>query len=146
MNMNKKITLHHSAGGLVVSPSGKIALTQYTSGEWTIPKGHLEKKELPWQAALREAKEELSLSSALVKTYLCSKKYSFTLEENGPLHIKKVDYYLIETTETQIKLKRIHHFFIVHLHLLFCSIIVALLPATSQGQKSYARSAREIKI
>lgn len=100
--MFKNTIYHHSAGGIVASPEGKIALLKAKEGEWVIPKGHLEKGELPWEAALREVKEELNLEEVYVETYLCSEKYAFTLEENGPQHIKQADYYLIKTHQLKI--------------------------------------------
>lgn len=66
------------------------------------PKGHVEKGELPQQAALREAQEELGLEEAWVEAYLGSERYEFILEEGGPINKKKADYYLIRTHQKRV--------------------------------------------
>lgn len=57
---------HHSAGGFVFYQSPLdgtlfVALVQKSTGEYLIPKGHIEQGETPEIAAVREIREELTL-------------------------------------------------------------------------------------
>ena len=58
---------HHSAGGFVFYQSLLdgllfVALVQKATGEYLVPKGHIERGETPAEAAVREIKEELTLA------------------------------------------------------------------------------------
>lgn len=49
------------AGGIIVSPSFKVAIVNQFGNSWSLPKGHIEEGESPLQAALREIEEETGL-------------------------------------------------------------------------------------
>ncbi len=53
-----------SAGGIVVSPEGEIAMIQHRigNGAWLFPKGHVEPGETDEETARREIEEETGLS------------------------------------------------------------------------------------
>src|SRR5689334_11194252 len=53
----------HSAGFILFrdSPAGPLYLLLDYGKHWDYPKGHLEKGESPWQAAVRELKEETGI-------------------------------------------------------------------------------------
>lgn len=86
----------YAAGG-VVERDGKILLVKVTNlqGEviWTFPKGHLEKKETPLQAALREVEEETGWKCRSTGP-LALVRYRFN--RNGRRVAKKVRWYRME--------------------------------------------------
>lgn len=84
-----------SAGGLViVKQDGKlfIALLQDEKGNWTFPKGLIEKGEDPQVAAKREIAEEIGLSDITLVTPLDTVTYFFKWQ--GQLTHKTVHYFL----------------------------------------------------
>lgn len=89
----------YAAGG-IVERNGKILLVKVTnlSGEvvWTFPKGHLEKKETPLKAALREVEEETGWKCRSVGP-LALVRYRFN--RNGRPVAKKVRWYRMEPVE-----------------------------------------------
>lgn len=52
-----------SAGGVVVNSRGEVLLVSERGGFWTFPKGHLQEGEGPYEAAVREIREETGLSA-----------------------------------------------------------------------------------
>jgi ADP-ribose pyrophosphatase YjhB (NUDIX family) len=89
----------YAAGG-VVEKNGKVLLVKVTNlqGEvrWTFPKGHLEKKETPLRAALREVEEETGWKCRNLGA-LALVRYSF--KRNGRPVAKKVRWYRMEPVE-----------------------------------------------
>ncbi|MBI2789331.1 MAG: NUDIX domain-containing protein [Elusimicrobia bacterium] len=89
----------YAAGG-VVERNGKVLLVKVAnlSGEvvWTFPKGHLEKKETPLKAALREVEEETGWKCRSVGP-LALVRYRFN--RNGRPVAKKVRWYRMEPVE-----------------------------------------------
>jgi len=89
----------YAAGG-VVERNGKVLLVKVTnlSGEvvWTFPKGHLEKKETPLKAALREVEEETGWKCRS-NGPLALVRYRFN--RNGRPVAKKVRWYRMEPVE-----------------------------------------------
>lgn len=89
----------YAAGG-VVERNGKILLVKVANlqGEvvWTFPKGHLEKKETPLEAALREVEEETGWKCRSVGP-LALVRYRFN--RNGRPVAKKVRWYRMEPVE-----------------------------------------------
>lgn len=89
----------YAAGG-IVERNGKILLVKVTNlqGEvvWTFPKGHLEKKETPLKAALREVEEETGWKCRSVGP-LALVRYRFN--RNGRPVAKKVRWYRMEPVE-----------------------------------------------
>jgi len=62
------IRLDFSAGGLVLR-NGHVLLIQPAGGDakWTFPKGHIERGEDEWDAALREVQEETGYACRIVR-------------------------------------------------------------------------------
>lgn len=50
-----------SAGGIVLNPSGQVAIVKQRYGSWSFPKGHIVDGETPLIAAKREIKEETGI-------------------------------------------------------------------------------------
>lgn len=89
----------YAAGG-IVERNGKVLLVKVTNlqGEvvWTFPKGHLEKKETPLAAALREVEEETGWRCRKTGA-LALVRYRFN--RNGRPVAKKVRWYRMEPLE-----------------------------------------------
>ncbi len=89
----------YAAGG-IVEKNGKVLLVKVTNlqGEvvWTFPKGHLEKKETPLKAALREVEEETGWRCRSIGP-LALIRYRFN--RNGRPVAKKVRWYRMEPLE-----------------------------------------------
>lgn len=89
----------YAAGG-IVEKNGKVLLVKVTNlqGEvvWTFPKGHLEKKETPLKAALREVEEETGWRCRSMGA-LALIRYRFN--RNGRPVAKKVRWYRMEPVE-----------------------------------------------
>ncbi|UPT74279.1 MAG: NUDIX domain-containing protein [Elusimicrobiota bacterium] len=89
----------YAAGG-IVEKNGKVLLVQVTNLEgkvvWSFPKGHLEKKETPLKAALREVEEETGWKCRSIGP-LALIRYRFN--RNGRPVAKKVRWYRMEPIE-----------------------------------------------
>lgn len=91
---------HESAGGFVFFEDPMthelfVALLRKTDGHYVIPKGHLQKGEMPESAAIREINEELSLKDDLETiAFIGIDSYTFTLDDNGTIHNKNVHLYV----------------------------------------------------
>jgi 8-oxo-dGTP diphosphatase len=97
--------MEFSAGGLVYTRKAseiKFALILNSYGQWTFPKGHIEKGEKPEQAAVREIAEEIGLNDLKVIELLDKIDYWFKLA--GNLYHKYVYFFLIESpTAAELK-------------------------------------------
>lgn len=60
---NTNIAETTSGGGVILSQRGRILLVRQHDGTWSLPKGHIEEGESPYQAALREIMEETGLTN-----------------------------------------------------------------------------------
>ncbi len=89
----------YAAGG-IVGRNGKVLLVKVTNLQgkvvWTFPKGHLEKKETPLKAALREVEEETGWKCRKTGP-LALVRYRFN--RNGRPVAKKVRWYRMEPLE-----------------------------------------------
>ena len=94
-----RVDKEYAAGG-IVGRDGKILLVRVTNlqGEvvWTFPKGHLEGKERPLAAALREVEEETGWRCRNVGL-IGEVRYRF--KRNGNPVAKKVRWYRMEPIE-----------------------------------------------
>jgi 8-oxo-dGTP pyrophosphatase MutT (NUDIX family) len=82
-----------SAGGLVFR-GGEVLLLQRRTGEWVLPKGHIEERESKAEAATREVQEETGLIVEALEP-LGTTQYRFT-NESGSLVHKTVHWFLME--------------------------------------------------
>ncbi|MEP7321498.1 MAG: NUDIX domain-containing protein [Saprospiraceae bacterium] len=97
----KRTPLIYAAGGIVQRTDHKFLFIQ-RRGWWDLPKGKLDDKESPRQAALREVKEEVGLDSkirySLPDTYHC-----YTIKDT--LIIKITSWYVMSTKQNKPKLQ-----------------------------------------
>lgn len=91
---------HESAGGFVFFENSQthelfVALLCKPDGHYLLPKGHIRKGEEPRDAAIREAREELSLKEIPeIISFLKIDSYSFTLDDSDVTHYKNVHLYV----------------------------------------------------
>lgn len=89
--------MEFSAGGIIYKKEGQryqFALILDAYDKWTFPKGRIEKKESPTQAALREIEEEIGLKNLEFKADLGKIDYWFKNDQES-IH-KFVYFYLMK--------------------------------------------------
>jgi len=97
-----KIINQVSSGGIIfrkVNETFEVALISRTTqrGEkvWCLPKGIVEKRESPEEAALREVKEETGLEGKVIKKLGDISYWYYSKEDGARIH-KRVHFYLLE--------------------------------------------------
>ena len=88
------VILHRGRNGM------KVLLIKNRSGNWSFPKGHVEKGETEEETALREVKEETSLSVVLEGGFREESTYRI-----GRNTEKLVVYFLAFTTNTHVRIQ-----------------------------------------
>ncbi|MBK7408864.1 MAG: NUDIX hydrolase [Saprospirales bacterium] len=88
-----------AAGGLVFNREGK-ALFIFRRGKWDLPKGKLDRGEMPPQAAIREVQEETGLHEVSILHDLCATFHTY--REKGKRILKKTHWYAMQTPEQQL--------------------------------------------
>jgi 8-oxo-dGTP pyrophosphatase MutT (NUDIX family) len=109
-NRKSKITHEHSAGFILFrqSPAGPLYLLLDYGKHWDYPKGHLEKSESPWQAAVRELREETGIRQVdRVTAFQQDMHYHFYSPKKGRIS-KTVTYFLGQTRSEAITLSDEH--------------------------------------
>ncbi len=99
----KKKTI--SAGGVVLDARGRVALVSQRGNSWSLPKGHLEGKESPLEAAHREIYEETGLSELTYLNDLGSyQRYRIGKGGAGEdrSELKTMVFYLFTTSQTEL--------------------------------------------
>lgn len=101
-----RLTAPHAAGCVVFATiAGQrcvlLILDQY--GKWTFPKGHLEAGETAAEAASREVYEETGIHGDLGQ--LVDTIYYDVVNKKGMTVRKRVDFFLMTTTQTTITLQ-----------------------------------------
>ena len=95
----------HSAGGVIFKKAGSgfdvalIAMKNKTV--WTLPKGIIDKGEMPEASAIREIKEETGLTGRIIDS-LGDKSYWFYLKDENAKCRKTVSYFLLQYIEGDI--------------------------------------------
>ncbi len=93
-----------SAGGVVVNRYGKILLVNQKGTSWSLSKGHIENKESPLQASIREIEEETGITQLkFIKKLGRYKRYKMGVDNKDDLSELKNIVMFLFTTE-QIKL------------------------------------------
>lgn len=105
----KKVKVYHqSAGGVLIYPQNhilKVALLQKKDGKWVIPKGHIKKDETSKEAAIREIKEELSISiNEELKNIGKIGVNTYSFIKNSRLYYKKVHLFVFLSSK-ELKLR-----------------------------------------
>ena len=96
--VSSKTTSEYSSGGVVYRRTETgyefVAVQRARHGDWSLPKGHIEKGESKEEAALREVKEETGIEARIVSD-LQEVVYFYKRPKQG-LTRKSVYYYLME--------------------------------------------------
>jgi len=96
--VSSKTTAEYSSGGVVYRRTETgyefVAVQRARHGDWSLPKGHIEKGESKEEAALREVKEETGIEARIVSD-LQEVVYFYKRPKQG-LTRKSVYYYLME--------------------------------------------------
>ena len=88
-----------AAGGLINNDKGEY-LFIYRHNKWDLPKGKLEKKELPEKAAVRECQEECGLKHITLNNFLLNTYHIYPFKNDWAL--KKTHWYTMLCNETNL--------------------------------------------
>ena len=94
--LNETFRMAPAAGGIVVNDGKIVSIVRH--GIPDLPKGHIEKGEMPEQAALREVEEETGIDNLQIVKELPSTWHCYIEHEIWTL--KRTYWYLMGTTET----------------------------------------------
>jgi len=90
------------------TPEGPLFLLLDYGKHWDYPKGHLEKGETPWQAAVRELREETGIRQVdRVGPFRHAMHYAFYSKKKGPV-AKTVTFFLGRTRKETVRLSDEH--------------------------------------
>ena len=84
-----------SAGGIIYRENNdtvELLILKDHKGNWTFPKGLIEKNELPVQTAIREIKEEVGIDSIKYIEDISEVKYNYTFKDT---FVRKTVYYFL---------------------------------------------------
>ncbi|MEP2936957.1 MAG: NUDIX hydrolase [Gilvibacter sp.] len=93
--LRKKLPVVEAGGGLVFNDHKEI-LFIWRNKKWDLPKGRIEKKETPEEAALREVREETGVTGLEVTRFI-SKTYH-VFRRNGEYRLKITYWYEMRTS------------------------------------------------
>ncbi len=91
--------LAESAGGIIVNADGHVVIVTQRDGSWSLPKGHIDPGENPFQAALREIHEETGLTSLTLVNRL---GWHDRTARNEPAGYKRVHLFLFTSTQATL--------------------------------------------
>ncbi len=95
-----------AAGGLVRNVSETEAdnfLAIYRMGVWDLPKGKIEKKEEPRDAAMREVCEETGINNLKINSFLTETYHTYWDPRKNRRVLKLSFWYLMETKDTELQ-------------------------------------------
>jgi 8-oxo-dGTP pyrophosphatase MutT (NUDIX family) len=94
-----------SAGGIVISPGGKVLIVTNEIGTRTFPKGSMKPGETPIETARREIAEETGLTDLVVhkKLGILVRPGNTVNSRAAPSVTKHIHLYLCTTSETRLK-------------------------------------------
>jgi 8-oxo-dGTP pyrophosphatase MutT (NUDIX family) len=84
-----------ASGGLVFNELNELLLIERL-GVWDLPKGKIEKNEIPENAAIREVEEECGINNLTLGDLVCESYHTYTLKNNKIL--KRTFWYKMKTT------------------------------------------------
>ncbi len=94
----------HSAGGIVLNPTGLVLVVNQNHDSWSLPKGHLDEGEDALTAARREIYEEAGIRELTLVKDLGAYERPRIARRGGddPTETKYIQMYLFKTTETTL--------------------------------------------
>ncbi|HEX7414290.1 MAG TPA: NUDIX domain-containing protein [Bacteroidia bacterium] len=96
---SKEFYFIEAAGGLINNDKNQY-LFIYRHNKWDLPKGKLEKKELPDKAAIRECQEECGLKQITLNDFLVNTYHIYSYKKDWAL--KKTHWYRMLCNETNL--------------------------------------------
>ncbi|MDA3883877.1 MAG: NUDIX hydrolase [Bacteroidales bacterium] len=90
-----------AAGGVVQNNNTEILCIE-RHGLWDLPKGKLEKRESPEEAAVREVMEETGLTTVQRHDYLCSTWHTYEHPKGKGSVLKQTYWYMMSTDEHEL--------------------------------------------
>ena len=84
-----------AAGGMVKNDNNQYLLI-YRNGKWDLPKGHLEKKEMIVDGAVREVSEETGVLNLISKSILPTTYHIY--KKNSQYRLKKTYWFLMTSS------------------------------------------------
>lgn len=97
---NRETKQSNSAGGIVIDDSGRILIISQDETNWSLPKGHVETREMDLETAKREIYEESGIHNLVFVKDLGS--YQRSALDND-CEIKTIHMFLFRTSETELK-------------------------------------------
>ena len=95
----KEFKIIEAAGGLIKNDQGEY-LFIFRHGKWDLPKGKLNKKEKPEDAAVRECKEECGLIDLTLDEFLMHSYHIYPYK--GDWALKRTSWYRMRSNDTQL--------------------------------------------
>jgi ATP adenylyltransferase len=87
--------LTEQGGGVPIDATGHVALRRTASGEWVLPKGHIEEGESVALAAVREVAEEMGLATRVLD-WLDDRRFTYRKERHVGYFLLRIERYLPE--------------------------------------------------
>jgi ADP-ribose pyrophosphatase YjhB (NUDIX family) len=94
-HLQKHFPVIEAAGGMVKNNNNQYLLI-YRNGKWDLPKGHLEKKEMIVDGAVREVMEETGALNLISKSILPTTFHIY--KKNSQYRLKKTYWFLMTTS------------------------------------------------
>jgi 8-oxo-dGTP diphosphatase len=106
---DRPIVAELAAGGIVLAPKDDTVLLLHERSEdrWTLPKGHVEKGESLYDAAVREITEEAGTGELVQVGDLGEISYRFFNPRKDRNVMKVVTFFLVRSLSTSIRLEEI---------------------------------------
>jgi len=98
-------TIRPTAGGIIIGPENKIAITNQRKDSWSLPKGGVDPGEEPLDAAKREIREETGITKLnLIEKLGTYSRYRIPLngEEEDKSVLKEITVYLFLTDQEEL--------------------------------------------
>jgi ADP-ribose pyrophosphatase YjhB (NUDIX family) len=103
--MKKEVFVEHShsAGGVVINPTGRVLCVSQRGTSWSLPKGHIHADEDLVQAAIREIAEESGLTHLMfIRSLGTYQRYRIGPDGDDPSELKTLHMFLFRTDETDL--------------------------------------------
>ena len=91
-----------AAGGIVFNPNNEVLLI-HRYDRWDLPKGKIEKKEEPRDAAMREVCEETGINNPKINSFLTETYHTYWDPRKNRRVLKLSFWYLMETKDTELQ-------------------------------------------
>lgn len=133
------MALREKSAGIILfrrtEQGNKYLLLHYEAGHWDFVKGHIEEDESEKETAIRELKEETSITKFQLYPDFREKLSFFYKRDNKLIH-KEVIYFLAETSEEKVRLTE-------HLEYKWLPFEQALNQTTFKNSQQILKKAKE---